>query len=160
MSNDTVMGAIVDTAHVDQIKARASAKPETQREEMYRVYLSRGGYGATDREIEEEHGFNYSAICALRQSLMAVGAVIRSGQKRLTSKRKPADVYVGVPGVDLGRTPIRDRDAEIVVNLTRLVRRVADEKTLNEKIRLAEMLEKYLGGGMTLEDIGLVLGAS
>ena len=160
MSSDTVMDALVGTAYIDQIKARASAKPETQREEMYRVYLARGVYGATDREIEEEHGFNYSAICALRQSLMAVGAVFRSGQKRLTSKRKPADVYVGVPGVDLGQTPIRDRDAEIEVNLTCLARRVSNEKTLNEKVRLAEMLEKYLGGGMTLEDIGLVLEAS
>ncbi len=157
MSNDTVMEALVGTARIDQIKARASAKPETQREEMYRVYLSRGDYGATDREIEEEHGFNYSGICALRKSLMDVGAVVRSGQKRLTSKRIPADVYVGVPHVDLGQTPIQDRGAEIEANLTRLVRRMSDEKPLNERVRLAEVLEKYLGGGMTLEDIGLAL---
>lgn len=158
VNNNTVMDAFVGTALVDLEKSR-SASGETQREELYRVYLSRGDYGATDREIEEQHGFNYSAICSLRKHLMAVGAVVVTGNKRLTSKGKPADVYVGIAGIDLNQTPPRDRHSEIESNLIRLVRRVSDEKPVDERVRLAEMLEKYLGGGMTLEDIGLMLEA-
>jgi len=159
MDSGSIMTAVVETAMMDQMKSRLSAKVETQREEVYRVYLSRGDYGATDREIEEEHGFNYSAICSLRKSLMDVGAVVRSGQKRLTSKGKPADVYIGVSGIDINQAPPKNRHAEIEANLICLVRRVSEEKPVNEKVRLAEALEKYLGGGMTLEDIGLMLEA-
>jgi hypothetical protein len=64
---------------------------------IYAWIVARGGYGATDHEIEQHFGLLHQSASATRNTLMNRGLVTASGHVRRTASGYPAIAWMATP---------------------------------------------------------------